>query len=264
MANLSSAFGDITITARTPQILSDFIHLHNISDANVSYETCMSDFEDLNKKDIQKKVKKEAIKQQNGNYYQITTPFHGTGRWNFRNNISWFFDLFKDDFSLKHRFDKNNLETIKTLKHERFTVIFDVTDSESGSDFIETYKKRITWNPDKQDLVEINEDDYDCVNYTAENLIDKGIYETGEVWDTEYIINNYDYFLEEVLESSNNIASYYQKTKILIDQILNHKEAFKKYLDDQDDNSGVYYELEEWIDEMNNDNELTKFFNKIN
>lgn len=253
MANASSAFGDITIVAKTPQILSDFIYLHNKADAEAYYNTTLSDLENLNRQEIHEIVKKQALKESNENYYELTTPFSAIGRNVFRINIDWFFDLFKEDFNLKDVFNDTDRKLIKMLKNEKFTVTFEVTDYSPAQDFIETYKKRIAWNPEKQERVEIDENDSEYMSHTATNLLAKNIYETGDVWDTEYIINNYDYFVEEVSKS----LCYG-----IINNILDNKESFKQYLETRQ-NSSVYYEIEEWLDALDYDNELTEFFENI-
>lgn len=254
MANLSTAFGTVTITAKTTDILAQFLSLHLKSEEFVSYHTTLTDINKLNIKEVQQYVKKNSYPSKpDPNYYSIDLTFSGTGCWSFVSNINWFFSCLKNfdkhDHPLKHNnIDPFYLEMAKSLSKERLTANWHVTDS-SGCDFISVYDMEITWNPEKQEQVTLSETDEISTDYTAENLIEYEVYDQGEIWDIQYIRDNYDYFLE-CLKQENTYVDDDHKT--IVENILAQPDQFKEFINKPDhDVSAIWYDISEiLLDEL--------------
>ena len=106
MANLSTAFGTVTITAKDPNILAQFLSLHLKSEERADYDTTLN-VNGLDIKEVQQYVKTNSYPSKpEPNYYSIDLTFSGTGRWSFISNINCFFsclkNLDKHDHPLKH------------------------------------------------------------------------------------------------------------------------------------------------------------------
>ena len=255
MANLSTAFGTVTITAKTTDILAQFLSLHLKSEEFVGYNTTLTDINKLNIKEVQQYVKKNSYSSEpDPNYYSIKLNFSGTGRWSFDSNINWFFSYLKDLNKHDHPLKRDNvdplyLEMAQSLSKERLTANWHVTDSESGFDFISIYDMEITWNPEKQEQVTLSETDEISTDYTAENLIEYEFYDQGEVWDIQYIRDNYDYFLE-CLKQENTYVDDDHKT--IVENILAQPDNFKEFINNPEhDASAIWYDISEiLLDEL--------------
>ena len=255
MANLSTAFGTVTITAKNPNILAQFLSLHLKSEERACYNTTLTEIKKLDIKEIQQYVKKNSYSSEpDPNYYSIKLNFSGTGRWSFDSNINWFFSYLKDLNKHDHPLKRDNvdplyLEMAQSLSKERLTANWHVTDSESGFDFISIYDMEITWNPDKQEQVLLSETEESSTNYTAENLIENEFYDQGEVWDIQYIRDNYDYFLE-CLKQENTYVDDDHKT--IVENILAQPDKFKEFINKPDhDVSAIWYDISEiLLDEL--------------
>lgn len=255
MANLSTAFGTVTITAKDPNILAQFLSLHLKSEEFVGYDTTLTDINKLNIKEVQQYVKTNSYPSKpEPNYYSIDLTFSGTGKWSFISNINWFFSCLKNfdkhDYSLK----RNNVEPIyleiaQSLSKERLTANWHVTDSESGCDFISVYDMEITWNPEKQEQVTLSEKDEISTDYTAENLIEYDFCDQGEVWDIQYVRDNYDYFIECLKQENTDFDADY---KTIVENILAQPDKFKEFINKPDYNvSTVWYDISEiLLDEL--------------
>ena len=254
MANLSTAFGTVTITAKNPKILAQFLSLHLKSEERAHYGTTLTDINKLNIKEVQQYVKKNSYPSKpDPNYYSINLTFSGTGRWSFISNINWFFsclkNLDKHDHPLNNNIDPLYLEMAQSLSKERLTANWHVTDSESGCDFISVYDMEITWNPEKQEQVTLSETDEISTDYTAENLIEYDFYDQGEVWDIQYIRDNYDYFIECLKQENTDFSNDY---KTIVENILAQPDKFKEFINKPDhDVSAIWYDISEiLLDEL--------------
>ena len=254
MANLSTAFGTVTITAKDPNTLAQFLSLHLKSEEHAYYGTTLN-INGLNIKEVQQYVKTNSYPSKpEPNYYSIDLTFSGTGRWSFISNINWFFSYLKDLNKHDHPLKRNNvdplyLEMAQSLSKERLTANWHVTDSESGFDFISIYDMEITWNPDKQEQVLLSETEESSTNYTAENLIEYEFYDQGEIWDIQYIRDNYDYFLE-CLKQENAYVDDDHKT--IVENILAQPDNFKEFINNPEhDESAIWYDISEiLLDEL--------------
>ena len=254
MANLSTAFGTVTITAKDPNILAQFLSLHLKSEERAHYGTTLTDINKLNIKEVQQYVKKNSYPSKpDPNYYSINLTFSGTGRWSFISNINWFFsclkNLDKHDHPLNNNIDPLYLEMAQSLSKERLTANWHVTDSESGCDFISVYDMEITWNPEKQEQVILSETEEISTDYTAENLIEYDFYDQGEVWDIQYIRDNYDYFIECLKQENTDFSNDY---KTIVENILAQPDKFKEFINKPDhDVSAIWYDISEiLLDEL--------------
>lgn len=249
MANLSTAFGTVTITAKDPNVLAQFLSLHLKSEEHAYYNTTLTEIKKLDIKEIQQYVKKNSYPSKpDPNYHSIKLTFSGTGRWSFVSNINWFFSCLKDLDKHDHPLKRNNvdplyLEMAQSLSKERLTANWHVTDSESGCDFISTYGMEITWNPDKQEQILLSETEEISTNYTAENLIEYEFYDQGEVWDIQYIRDNYDYFIECLKQENTDFDADY---KNIVENILAQPDKFKEFINNTEYNtSAVWYDISE-------------------
>lgn len=255
MANLSTAFGTVTITAKNPNILAQFLSLHLKSEEHAYYDTTLTEIKKLDIKEIQQYVKKNSYSSEpDPNYYSIKLNFSGTGRWSFVSNINWFFSYLKDFNKHDHPLKRDNvdplyLEMAQSLSKERLTANWHVTDSESGCDFISVYDMEITWNPEKQEQVTLSETDEISTDYTAENLIKYEFYDQGEIWDIQYIRDNYDYFIECLKQENTDFSNDY---KTIVENILAQPDKFKEFINKPDYNaSAVWYDISEiLLDEL--------------
>lgn len=255
MANLSTAFGTVTITAKDPNILAQFLSLHLKSEEFVSYRTTLTDINKLNIKEVQQYVKKNSYPSKpDPNYYSIDLTFSGTGCWSFVSNINWFFSCLKNfdkhDYLLKRNdVEPIYLETAQSLSKERLTANWHVTDSESGCDFISVYDMEITWNPEKQEQVILSKTEEISTDYTAENLIEYDFCNQGEVWDIQYVRDNYDYFIECLKQENTDFSNDY---KTIVESILAQPDKFKEFINKPDYNvSAVWYDISEiLLDEL--------------
>lgn len=255
MANLSTAFGTVTITAKTTDILAQFLSLHLKSQEHADYGTTLTDINKLNIKEVQQYVKKNSYPSKpDPNYYSIDLTFSGTGCWSFVSNINWFFSCLKNfdkhDYSLKRNdVEPIYLEIAQSLSKERLTANWHVTDSESGCDFISVYDMEITWNPEKQEQVILSETKEISTDYTAENLIEYDFCDQGEVWDIQYVRDNYDYFIECLKQENTDFDADY---KTIVENILAQPDKFKEFINKPDYNvSTVWYDISEiLLDEL--------------
>ena len=229
MANLSSAFGQITIKAKSIEAIKNLIILQKEFEKTSCYETNLNSF-DLNKKQLEKDIVENAI-QTDDDYFIYKDNFTATGRWSFESNVSWFLNSLE--------FLENDSEEIRKLKEkcqkEEYEIDFEINDEEPGCQFIVSAIASIDYDP-SQNLKDYTYDitaDYD---HTVENLIKLGFYDNGDILSADYLINNYNkYFTDE----------YDAIDKIFMD----HKNKIVKLLKSHPYKDCVYYELDELIED---------------
>lgn len=86
MANLSSAFGQITIKAKSIEAIKNLIILQEEFEKTSCYETNLNSF-CLNDQELEKDIVENAI-QTGDNYFIYEDNFNATGRWSFESNVS--------------------------------------------------------------------------------------------------------------------------------------------------------------------------------
>lgn len=229
MANLSCASGYLTLTAATKEDLKDFIFLHVLSEKNAYYDTTIDgiefleptieDYEYLNVR-IDEHKDEEIITDDT---YQVTFMFYANGRWNFENNLDWFFDCLKRDYNddvINALRDNLKTQTIKAL--------FEYTDYEQGCDFIVDQKVLLTYNKGTvtKDVQISNEYDY-----TVENLVNKDIYDPYEVVSERYLKDHYDDFINHWQNEDPGFAQFLKDHKEdIYPHLTNDEQVY--YIDD--------------------------------
>lgn len=227
MANLSSAFGQITIKAKSIEAIKNLIILQEEFEKTSCYETNLNSF-CLNDQELEKDIVENAI-QTGDNYFIYEDNFNATGRWSFESNVSWFLDSIE--------FEDNDSEEIRKLKEkcqkEEYEIQFDINDEEGGCQFICTAIASIDYDP-SQNLKDYTYDvtaDYD---YTVENLIKLGFYNDGEILSPSYLIDNYNIYFTDEYDAIDKI-------------FMNNRTEIVKLLKSHPSPSSIYYDLDELI-----------------
>ena len=94
MANMSDAFGNITIYAASVDELVDLIQCHLKYEEGAYYSTSLDLFEDVSPEDnsaIRKLVEENYKLDFNTHDAVLISDFTATGRWSFKSNIGWYF-----------------------------------------------------------------------------------------------------------------------------------------------------------------------------
>ena len=227
MANLSSAFGQITIKAKSIEAIKNLIILQKEFEKNSCYETNLNSFY-LNEHQLEKDIIENAI-QTGDDYFIYNDDFTATGRWSFESNVRWFLDSLE--------ISDEDSEQIKQLKekcqNEFYEISFDINDEESGCQFIQSAVATIDYDP----ITKERDYTYDVTtnyDYTVDNLIKLGFYDDSDILSAEWLINNYNnYFYNE--NDKNDKIFIKNKTEI-VDLLKKHP-----YKD------CVYYDLEDLI-----------------
>lgn len=227
MANISSAFGQIIIKAKSLEAIKNLIILQEEFERNAYYEKNLNSF-DLNEYQLEKDIVENAIQTSDG-YFIYEDNFNASGRWSFESNVQWFLDSLE--------FSDEDSEEIKKLKEkcqkEEYAIQFDINDEESGSQFIVSAFATIDYDP-KNDIKDYTYDVIADYDYTVENLIKLGFYDEGEILSPSYLINNYDnYFTDE-----------YDKNDAIF---MSNKDEIVKLLKDHPYPSSIYYDLDELV-----------------
>ena len=227
MANISSAFGQITIKAKSTEAIKNLIILQEEFERTSHYETNLNSF-DLNEYQLEKDIVDNTI-QTSDDYFIYEDNFNASGQWSFESNVRWFLDSLE--------FSDEDSEEIKKLKEqcqkEKYEIQFDINDEESGCQFICTAIASIHYDPEK----DIKDYTYDVIadyDYTVENLIKLGFYDESEILSPSYLIDHYDtYFTDEY--DKNDAIFIYNKDEIL------------PLLKSHPYQTSIYYDLDELV-----------------
>lgn len=181
MANISSAYGTVTIVADSDQAIQDLLSLHELTEEGAYYQTefesdCCASFE-LN-----------ATETEDGKR-SLMMDFTGDGRWDITSNFARFWDTL---------FSENNELTTK-VKQNSYTVQFDYFDEEAGCEFIAEGTYMTQWDAETQKSSLIS-DESETYPYTAANLIRFGF--ADEAYDSESILDDWDNFVSELYDGS--------------------------------------------------------------
>ena len=243
MANLSSASGTVTLTTTTKEDLKDFLFLHVLSEKDAYYDTTIEGIDNLEPTIEDYEYLDTLIDEQKENEiitdtsYKVTFSFFANGRWNFKNNLEWFFDCLKKDY------DDDAINALrKNLETQTITAFFDFIDYESGCNFIADEEILLTYTNGKTTTdIQV----CDTEDFTVQNLIDKDIYEPNELISEEWLKENYDDFAESF---EHNDPKFYQWLK-------NHKNNIYPHLTND---TSVYFadDFEAMLE--NNDNITVK------
>lgn len=270
MANISSGYGTVTIYAKEVNDIAELVYLQYLSEKRASYYTTLTEIDELSPildndnntlNDKLTAIYKELYTDTTDTYEDcpICAEFNLdlAGRWTFANNINWFFS---QAFNLTHLYDHSDEinQLIDKVKQRNYYVEFRFTEEESGCDFIQEGDVIIKWDGQHQEQT-IESEEYHEYDYSASNLIEFGFYDTGDVWDTEYIIENPETFKNEL---ETGILNEQYQDLVEIAENLNLFIAFLK--DNREElDTGVYWEIQEWYEESftidNLDVEWSKF-----
>ena len=165
MANISVAYGDLTIIADTPENVEwicKFID-KQLRSAYYNTELCFGN--------------NEKIKKMAKNKYQYSYQFNGLGRWTYRTNVENFGRWVKEDC---------NPEDLKHINSLDFKLIFNYRDEEGGccelyeAIYELTHKK----DTDIEDIV-VNNTYNKEYEYTGENLALLDFIDSAEDWNDD-------------------------------------------------------------------------------
>lgn len=234
MANISNAFGTVTISTDNLNDLATFLYLQQKCNKNTYYTTTL----ELESDEI---TTLEKIQKYVNNYhhkkdeqYYVSLSFIAIGRWEFANNTEWFFESV---------FEQTNT-LVNTIKTKAFYATFDFLIEEGGVGFIADSIIDIAWNPNKQKQYTLRNQTIEY-KYTAENLIKFNIFNKNEVWDTAYILKHPKDFENEL----KNIASIDMELFKSIDlpAILERLSEFLTAISEKN-SQYVYQELLDWLE----------------
>lgn len=231
MANMSDAFGNITIYAASVDVLIDLIQCHLKYKEDAYYSTSLELFENVspeNRTEIIKIVEKNYELDSTTHDAVLVSDFTATGRWSFKSNIRWFFGCLTEDYS-KYPYIG---EAQSRAKATDITVEFDFTDGESGSDFIQDGETSINWDAKNQKQVE-NSDTTETVSYTVQNLLDYNFYDFGEVVSSKWLLTHFDEYVDRVCNDDEKEVFKTFKDRILA--LLKEHETSEEAFDDSED-----------------------------
>lgn len=220
MANISNAFGKLTITTDTKETLYNFLLLHKEFEKNAYYYTEFNT-DQISEEELKNMIDTDTTEE--NNIVSYTTTFNALGRWSFQSNVQWLMDIIKNDY------DTSTATILRDkIKENEITITFRFTDAEQGCDFIETGTASVTWDEENATY----EYDVDTsLPYTVENCIEYGIYDKGEVVSVNYLIHHFDDYF-----NSKHDKMYRE-----------NKERIIKVLQTLDYRDSVYYDIDELI-----------------
>lgn len=267
MANISSGYGTVTIYAKEVNDIAELVYLQYLSEKRASYYTTLTEIDELSPiLDNDNNTLNDKLTAIYKKLYTDTTdtyedcPIYAeftldlAGRWTFTNNINWFFS---QAFNLTHLYDHSDEinHLIDKVKRRNYYVQFNFTEEESGCVFIQEGGVTIKWDGQHQEQT-IESEEYHEYEYSATNLIGFGLYDAGDVWDTEYIIENPETFKYCLLETYDEqyLVEIAENLDLFITFLKNNREEL---------DTGVYWEIQEWFDDSfaidNLDVEWSKF-----
>lgn len=267
MANISTGYGTVTIYAKEIRDIAELVYLQYLNEKKADYYTTLTEIDELSPildndnntlNDKLTAIDKELYTDTTDTYNECPIYAEFTldlaGRWTFTNNINWFFS---QAFNLTHLYDHSDEinQLIDKVKQRNYYVEFNFTEEESGIGFIQEGYITIKWDGQRQEQT-IGSEKYHEYEYSAANLIGFGLYDTGDVWDTDYVIENPETFKYCLLET-------YDEEYLV--EIAENLDLFITFLKDNREelDTGVYWEIQEWFDDSfaidNLDVEWSKF-----
>lgn len=230
MANMSDAFGNITIYAASVDVLIDLIQCHLKYEEDAYYSTSLDLFENVspeNRTEIIKIVEENYELDPTTHDAVLVSDFTATGRWNFKSNIGWFFGCLTEDYSNPYIGEAQSRAKVTDI-----TVEFDFTDGESGCDFIQDGETSINWDAKNQKQVE-NSDTTETVSYTVQNLLDYNFYDFGEVVSSKWLLTHFDEYVDRKCDDDEKEVFKTFKDRILA--LLKEHETSEEAFDGSED-----------------------------
>lgn len=199
MANISSAFGTVTLTAPNRELLIRTLEANERANKDAYYDIDIPLYEGY----------ENHIEETDGKA-SITMDFTGAGRWDITTNFGWFWsEIVKDD---------------KTLSEHSLSAIFEYKDEESGAGFIDVGTYETVWNPNIQES-ECTEQTSDTYDYTAENLIELGFYDEYDIYDGEYLDTHWDEWVTTInpkSELAKFVKEHNDELRALVEEHLTY------------------------------------------
>lgn len=200
MANNSFVFGDISISASSLNDLAVFVYYFNKVNYPVEYYTSLNQLKDAkNFNDVLNIIKNNhhvVVNDDNIQRYKFNSSFDAAGRWSFKRNLEWFFDL--EDY-------KNEIDTLSDNGYDKLIesieIEVDYTENEGGCAFIDEANAYVRAIKNEHGEYKSNIDiNHNYSNYTIDNL--KTICGYTNVYSINDVLNNMsDYFTEDALNN---------------------------------------------------------------
>lgn len=138
MANMTTAWGTVFITAPDEKSLIDFVYLKILSEENAVYTTEFDELPEytvLSKDPFTRSAVEKAIREasdftKSDDGVSVELAFSGIGRWTFARNAEWFFEIPFTEFEYETPEARELAKQISTLK---LKAQFDCEEEEPGA-----------------------------------------------------------------------------------------------------------------------------------
>lgn len=226
MANISNTYGHITFESTSLDYLAIFVHYFQKVKSEEYYETVLecvygNDLE-LNQDWIKKHSKKTIFND--SVIYSFTDWFEGLGKYRFRNNFDFFFNLEKYEAEINELTGSKYEDVIKSI-----TIKLDYVDDEPAGEMLEEVSavlvpKIETINKKRICSCEVIDCKVTNHEYTAENL--RHFNFCDEACSLRYLLEHIDNYFYENEEKAR---------KILEDTLLKNPEESETVFTDLED-----------------------------
>lgn len=199
MANISSAFGDMSISAPSINDLAVFAYYFHKSNNSVEYYTNLNQIDEFkNFDDVLNFIKNNhnILDDKNSKRFEFNSSFCASGRWTFENNLDWFFNLKEYKDEIEELSDNGYAALIESIE-----INVNYIEYECGCAFIDeataVVKAKKSNNNEFESDVTINHKPHD---YTVENL--RNICGYDEVYSVNDALKNMnEYFTKDALKN---------------------------------------------------------------
>lgn len=211
MANMSNAFGNITFESTSLDYLAIFVHYFQKVKLEEYYDISLESIDENNfgrqqklikkqygndfeyNKDYVKKYSRKTVLN-NNTIYSFTDWFEGLGKYCFRNNFDFFFNLEKYETEINELTGSKYEDMIKSM-----TIKLKYIDEEPASEMLEEVSAVLVPNMEaiKEKRIgscEVIECKVTSHDYTIENLQFYDCYD--EACSLNYLLKNADYFFD--------------------------------------------------------------------
>lgn len=151
MANLSSAYGRISITAESKELLVSFLVLHAFDNRYSDYPTNIYFDNQIIDPSLVKNDDPEDLYRYLMNDIEesdIELDFTGVGRWNFAFNMENIFSGLRLETYPRNKKKPRFLQNLAdTVVHHNFTIAFSGVDMEEGVGFIQKFEFESKYTP---------------------------------------------------------------------------------------------------------------------
>lgn len=160
MANMTTAWGTVFITAPDEKSLIDFVYLKILSEEDVVYTT---EFDELpaytvlskdtfSRSAVEKAIREASDFEQSEDSVTVELAFSGIGRWTFARNAEWFFEIPLTE----SEYETGESRVLANgLKQMTFKAEFNCTEEEPGV-WYSRDEYTIVWEDGKSVMTESN------------------------------------------------------------------------------------------------------------